>query len=128
MAMPSTPSYMNSNNSEPPASVTITPLFQPQISSTVKSAGCVAPSIFTTAGPVGLKFEDKLNTFRQIHHQPIIKTENSEVESASSFAGDAACIKCEFCEYRCSKKDRLTRHVRNKKEIYFLKQNFREIA
>ena len=126
--MPSTPSYMNSNNSEPPASVTITPLFQPQISSTVKSAGCVAPSIFTTtAGPVGLKFEDKLNTFRQIHQvQPIIKTENSEVESASSFAGDAACIKCEFCEYRCSKKDRLTRHVRNNKKNF--KQKFHEIA
>ena len=116
MAMPSTPSYMNSsNNSEPPASVTITPLFQPQISSTVKPAGCVTPIFTTAAGlpPGGLKFEDiKLNTFRHtIHHQqPIIKSENSEVESsASSFAGDAACIKCEFCEYRCSKKDRLTR-------------------
>ena len=114
MAMPSTPSYMNSNNSVPPASVTITPLFQPQISSTVKS-----PLFATTAtagpGPGGLKFEDiKLNTFRQIHQQQPIKSENTEVENASSIAGDAAAsIKCEFCEYRCSKKDRLTRHVRN---------------
>jgi len=38
---------------------------------------------------------------------PVAKTEDLDNTDISSW------IKCEFCDYRCPKKDRLSRHVRN---------------